>query len=155
MALPVVAGVGLLYVVARLVNMGFAFAKANKGTSLLTGLGLGAVVLPMPDLSQLREWAFGEFGDSDSEALEEAVRVASRMLNNEGEEVLMPFSRRLNEYITPQYITLGLMTGRAWASQHYYSKKSLDAAFRRGQKFGRRAELREQAQEVTLHKGVN
>ena len=64
------------------------------------------------------------------------------------ESVLRPFYRRgpnRGQPIVPFYYTANLTNGNAWFHQHYYSKASLDAAFKRGRKFGNDESRREMA----------
>lgn len=92
-------------------------------------VGTGALVADIVNLEWLRTESVKIAPGSDAAALEEAARIAARLLNLSGEEVLWP-RRRDGSPIAPMYMVLDLNRGRAWYTSKYFSRKSVRAAGR-------------------------
>lgn len=93
-------------------------------------LGSGAVAISdFINIDFLRRAALEIAPGSDREALEEASRLAARLLGLEGDEILWPRQRN-GEPIVPHYLIVDLNRGRGWFSTRYYSKKSVRGARR-------------------------
>jgi len=77
-----------------------------------------------------------EYPESDERTINEAVTMFQTVTD---ESVLRPFYRRgpnRGQPIVPFYYTANLTNGDAFFHQHYYSKASMDASFKRGRAFG-------------------
>lgn len=115
--------------------VGFAASKfgsmvANRGIAIgigIGGVGAGAAL----SLDELRGQATLLAGNSGPQALEEAARMAARMLGLGGDRVLWPISNRTGQLIVPKYFHVSLVQGRAWYTSTYVSA-------RRGRRFGSR-----------------
>lgn len=103
---------------------------AQRRTTIAIGAGAGAIT-DFINLDWLRQQALQIAPGSDREALEEAARMAARLLGLEGDEVLWPRTRS-GEPISPKYLVVDLNRGRAWFSSQYFSRKSVRGAQRRG-----------------------
>lgn len=68
------------------------------------------------------------------QGIEDVAKMVGHILNDEG--VLWPTTRD-GEPIPPRYLTINLDQGRAWFHRDYYSRKSVQAARRRGWGRGR------------------
>lgn len=123
----------MIGLVARLIWNAIAAKKAT----IITGVGT-AVGTDIINLDWLRRQSIKLAPGSDGEALEEAARLAARLLGLEGDEVLWPRQRN-GEPIMPKYLVIDLSRGRAWYSTRYFSKKSVSAGRRRGNSRGYRA----------------
>lgn len=119
----------MIMLVARMIWNAIAVHKRT----IVTG-GAAVAIGDVINLDWLRQQAIRIAPGSDREALEEASRLAARLLGLEGDEVLWPRQRN-GEPITPKYMIIDLNRGRAWYSTRYYSRKSVNAGRRRG--FGR------------------
>lgn len=96
-----------------------------------------------------------EYPESDTETIEEAVNEFMRMTDP---EVLRPFYRRgpnRGQPIIPFYFTANLTNGQAFLHQHYYSKASMDASFKRGRKFGYNEARNDMAKNKDILQGVS
>jgi hypothetical protein len=85
---------------------------------------------------QIHDEFTAEYPESDERTIDEAVTMFQTVTDA---EVLRPFYRRgpnRGQPIIPFYYTANLTNGNAWFHQHYYSKPSMDASFKRGRKFG-------------------
>lgn len=71
---------------------------------------------------------------SELQGIEEVAKMVGHILNDES--VLWPTTRD-GEPIPPRYLTINLDQGRAWFHRDYYSRKSVNAARRRGWGRGR------------------
>lgn len=116
--------------VARLVALALG-RVAGSSAGRVIGIGVAGDVT----LDWLRQRALELAPGSDAAALEEAARSTYRMLGLDNDEVLWPRKRDGNS-ITPRYFVLDIGRGRAWFSQKYYSRKSVNAGFRRGRARG-------------------
>lgn len=115
----------MIMLVARMMMNAIA---AHKRTIAVTGaaVAIGDVV----NLDWLRQQAIRIAPGSDKTALEEAARLAARLLGLEGDEILWPRGRN-GEPITPKYMIVDFNRGRGWFSTRYYSRKSVRGAARR------------------------
>lgn len=126
----------MIALVARLVGRAIALAAQRRG-AIAIGAGAGAIT-DFINLDWLRQQAIQIAPGSDREALEEAARMAARLLGLEGDEVLWPRQRN-GDPIAPKYLIIDLNRGRGWFSTRYYSRKSVRGAQRRGSSRGFRA----------------
>lgn len=92
-------------------------------------VGAGAIT-DFINMDFLRRSALEIAPGSDREALEEAARLAARLLGLEGDEILWP-RQRSGAPIVPHYLIVDLNRGRGWFSTRYYSRKSVKGAARR------------------------
>lgn len=96
-----------------------------------------AAAVGLSEIIDLYQDMFDTPDDPDAQqGLEEIAKSVAHLLNDS--EILWPTDRE-GEAITPRYLTIDLNRGRAWYAKNYYSKKSVDAGFRRGASRGRRS----------------
>lgn len=122
----------MILLVARLIQAAFA-----RRAQIAIGAGAGAIT-DIINLDWLRQQSIRIAPGSDREALEEAARLAARLLGLEGDEILWPRQRN-GDPIPPKYLIVDLNRGRGWFSTRYYSRKSVRGAQRRGSSRGFRA----------------
>lgn len=115
----------LFRLVSILLQRGMAVINSRGAVAV----GTGALVADIVNLEWLRQESVKIAPGSDAAALEEAARIAARLLNLSGEEVLWP-RRRDGSPIAPMYLVLDLNRGRAWYTSKYFSRKSVSAARR-------------------------
>lgn len=101
---------------------------ASRGISI--GIGIGGVAAGSAlTIDELRQQATLLAGNTGPQGLEEAARMAARMLGLGGDRVLWPISNRTGQLIVPKYFHISLVQGRAWYTSTYVSS-------RRGRRFG-------------------
>ena len=118
---------------------------------LALGGGIGYALQSAIDdlnLGEILDIVEAEAPEADKEAKEDVSRLVVRLMQQS--EVLWPV-KRSGERILPKYFILNINHGSAFYSSHYYSKKSLDASFKKGRAWGNREALRKISQENVIH----
>lgn len=114
------AGAGLFGLVASLVRV--AVTRAGQ-------VGAAVTIADVLNLDFFRQNAVKLAPGSDASALEDAARLAYRVMGLSNDQVLWP-RRRDGNPIAPNYFVMDLNRGRAWMSSKYYSRKSVRSAAR-------------------------
>ena len=89
--------------------------------------------------------------DEQRAAIEHLVGFATAIL--ESADVMWPTYQRgdkRGQKVEPMYLTFDFTQGRAWVHHRYYSKKSVDAGYRRGRRHGERAGKAEMSQQASV-----
>lgn len=116
--------------VSKLISRAMLAYKTRSvalGVGVAGGAASSSLITDFINIDFLRKSALEIAPGSDREALEEAARLAARLLGLEGDEILWP-RHRTGEPIAPHYLIVDLSRGRGWFSSRYYSKKSVRGA---------------------------
>lgn len=119
----------MIALVSKLISRAMMLFKSKP---FLIG-GTAVTIADVINLDYLRREALNIAPGSDREALEEAARLAARLLGLEGDEILWP-RQRSGEPIVPHYLIIDLNRGRGWFSTRYYSRKSVRGAASRARR---------------------
>lgn len=119
----------MIALVSKLISRAMMAFKAHPISTTAGGLTTGLAISDFINIDFLRRAALEIAPGSDREALEEAARLAARLLGLEGDEILWP-RQRSGEPIVPHYLIIDLNRGRGWFSTRYYSRKSVKGARR-------------------------
>tara|TARA_Y100000588_G_scaffold390471_1_gene496067 strand:+ start:1694 stop:2140 length:447 start_codon:yes stop_codon:yes gene_type:complete len=125
------AGGGMVKLLSHGIKSFMPKVMAGLSSPVVQAVGIAEVIDNFQDM----------FGNPDDpvvqQGLEEVAKTVGHILNDEN--ILWPTDPRTGEAIVPRYLTFDINQGRAWFSKQHYSKKTVDAAFRRGQARGRRS----------------
>ena len=119
---------------------------ALAGAEVLDIVGLGGSGDQILDYARIRAAAEQEAPNSDSEALDQVAAFTASILGVDGfspdESGILwgSFNRGPNagEKVPANYMTIDFQQGRAWIHHRHYSKKSVNAAYKRGRLHGER-----------------
>ncbi len=103
--------------------------KSMASNPLVQAVGFAEVI------DAVQEMTGGASTPEEERGIEEISKAIAHLLNDPN--IIVPESRN-GEELALNYLTIDLKKGRAWFHPQYYSRKSINAASRRGFGRGRR-----------------
>lgn len=103
--------------------------RSMASNPLVQAVGISEVI------DAVQEMTGGATTPEEEQGIEEISKAIAHLLNDPN--ILVPKSRN-GEELALNYLTIDLQKGRAWFSPQYFTRKSLNAANRRGFSRGRR-----------------
>jgi len=133
-----VVGGGFMGTVVRVVG---AVALAELASEAVESVTLGAI------RAVARKFLGDPTNDEENTYINDVTRAAANILDDEG--ILRAKDPRNPERV-PRYLTADLETGRVWEHFKYYSKKSVNAQWKRGRNNGEMRERRRLQSEAAI-----
>lgn len=103
------------------------WAAASLGQKIGVGVGAGGAISDVVNLDWLRRETIKLAPGSPPAAVEDAARMAARMLGLDGSDIRWPRhtkGAKQGEPIVPVYFVVNLTNGQAWYTSTYNSYKS-------------------------------